>query len=522
MDLVSVPLSRAGDEYALKLITPASAALNLNTICKPIHKHLCILIVIALHYFFLAAFLWMFFKGLQLYTLLMTVFDSHRPHRLTTYTLVAYGASALLVFVAALVDPLSYETSDHCWLRAELSAVGAGRFSGANALFFALAMSRHSRNESRSGMISANTAFAVYQKTKAQQQHQQSQLKVYPSQLTSSPSYSIVEHSCYTSIHVCVRTSFALVVVLGLTCTFGVLYLSRFSNVFMAYLFTVLNSLQGIFIFIACCLLNEKVRGEYRTMLARGARRCFFFRPFEGVFLSLSSGRGGISNSLGADGFITKSSTDSSTRSVNMMEQHLCMQQLAAFYQGSKNATGGGGSVKGGGRDNGSQLQSETATAASTPTADQPLIGSGNSQLTGAQSTIGLDQQQQQQQHQQQHHTLQHGAINSMHLPAIVRDSTLNGKMLHQHQQQQNCLAGHHQHQQQQTVALLDGTDTVRCCTLTDHKLCDHGSSGGHPSSATFTSGDDDKWRRWHLHDDCRPPHDEESRRCRWTPPPGQ
>lgn len=116
----------------------------------------------------------MFFKGLQLYTMLMTVFDSHRPHQLTTYTLVAYGALALLVIVAAFVDPLFYETSDHCWLRAELSEVGAGRLLGANALFFALAMSvmnRHSGNESGSVMISANIAFVVYQKTKSQQQH---------------------------------------------------------------------------------------------------------------------------------------------------------------------------------------------------------------------------------------------------------------------------------------------------------------------------------------------------------------
>lgn len=55
-----------------------------------------------------------------------------------------------------------------------------------------------------------------------------------------------------------------------------------------------------------------------------------------------------------------------------------------------------------------------------------------------------------------------------MHLPAIVRDNTLNGKLMSN--------GGNSYSSQQQTVALLDG-DTVRCCTLTDHKLCDHGSS---------------------------------------------
>lgn len=150
----------------------------------------------------------MFFEGLQLYTMLVTVFE-HRPHRLTFYTVVAYGAPALLVIVAALVDPLSYGTPDYCWLRADNHFVWS--FLGpalavllANALFLALAMSvmcRHGGNGggSGSGMISASSAFAVHQKQMQQVQVQQ-QLKVYPSPLTSSPSYSIAEHSKYTSI----------------------------------------------------------------------------------------------------------------------------------------------------------------------------------------------------------------------------------------------------------------------------------------------------------------------------------
>lgn len=36
-----------------------------------------------------------------------------------------------------------------------------------------------------------------------------------------------------------------------------------------------------------------------------------------------------------------------------------------------------------------------------------------------------------------------------------------------------HVISGTGQQQQQQTVALLDG-DQVRCCTLNDHKLCDH------------------------------------------------
>ena len=138
----------------------------------------------------------MFFEGLQLYTMLVQVFDQ-RPNRLTFYTLVAYGAPALLVIVAALVDPLSYGTSEYCWLRSDNYFVWG--FLGpalavliANALFLALAMSVMCRH-SPTGMMSS-ASFAVHQK------QQQQQLKVYPSPLTSSPSYSIAEHSKYTSI----------------------------------------------------------------------------------------------------------------------------------------------------------------------------------------------------------------------------------------------------------------------------------------------------------------------------------
>jgi hypothetical protein len=69
-------------------------------------------------------------------------------------------------------------------------------------------------------------------------------------------------------MHVCVcacvrrawlRGAIVLVFLLGLTWTFGLLYLNE-ESVIMAYVFTVLNSLQGLFIFVFHCVQNEKVR----------------------------------------------------------------------------------------------------------------------------------------------------------------------------------------------------------------------------------------------------------------------
>ena len=67
-----------------------------------------------------------------------------------------------------------------------------------------------------------------------------------------------------------IRGAFALVFLLGLTWTFGLLYVNE-SSVAMAYVFTILNSFQGLFIFFFHCVSNDKVRWEVRKRLVRNA-----------------------------------------------------------------------------------------------------------------------------------------------------------------------------------------------------------------------------------------------------------
>jgi len=52
-----------------------------------------------------------------------------------------------------------------------------------------------------------------------------------------------------------------LIVLLGPTWAFGLFYVNT-ESIIMAYLFTILNSLQGVFIFVFHCLMNEKVNVE--------------------------------------------------------------------------------------------------------------------------------------------------------------------------------------------------------------------------------------------------------------------
>uniref|UniRef100_A0A673H9V5 Adhesion G protein-coupled receptor L2-like n=1 Tax=Sinocyclocheilus rhinocerous TaxID=307959 RepID=A0A673H9V5_9TELE len=63
-----------------------------------------------------------------------------------------------------------------------------------------------------------------------------------------------------------VMGSFALLCLLGLTWSFGLFFISE-SSVVLAYLFTIFNTFQGMFIFTFHCLLQKKVRREYSKCL---------------------------------------------------------------------------------------------------------------------------------------------------------------------------------------------------------------------------------------------------------------
>lgn len=70
------------------------------------------------------------------------------------------------------------------------------------------------------------------------------------------------ESSCLDNIKSWVIGAIALLCLLGLTWAFGLMFINE-STVIMAYLFTIFNSLQGMFIFIFHCVLQKKVRKEY-------------------------------------------------------------------------------------------------------------------------------------------------------------------------------------------------------------------------------------------------------------------
>ncbi|XP_019631460.1 PREDICTED: adhesion G protein-coupled receptor L2-like isoform X3 [Branchiostoma belcheri] len=120
-----------------------------------------------------------------------------------------------------------------------------------------------------------------------------------------------------------IRGSLTLLCLLGVTWVFGVLYLDKGTVVF-AYVFTVTNSLQGLFIFIFHCLLNEKVQGELIRCFAQCSCCPEFLRQ---KYLERGSGtyvhHSGQSHRLHQNTIKTDSSGSSnSTRLNNTLDSH--------------------------------------------------------------------------------------------------------------------------------------------------------------------------------------------------------
>ncbi|XP_063137320.1 adhesion G protein-coupled receptor L2 isoform X24 [Rattus norvegicus] len=214
-----------------------------------IHKNLCINLFIAefifligidktqytiacpvfaglLHFFFLAAFSWMCLEGVQLYLMLVEVFESEYSRK-KYYYVAGYLFPATVVGVSAAIDYKSYGTLEACWLHVDnyfiWSFIGPVTF-----------------------IILLNIIFLVI-----------TLCKMVKHSNTLKPDSSRLEN-----IKSWVLGAFALLCLLGLTWSFGLLFVNE-ETVVMAYLFTAFNAFQGLFIFIFHCALQKKVRKEY-------------------------------------------------------------------------------------------------------------------------------------------------------------------------------------------------------------------------------------------------------------------
>uniref|UniRef100_A0A672IBJ5 Si:ch211-241f5.3 n=1 Tax=Salarias fasciatus TaxID=181472 RepID=A0A672IBJ5_SALFA len=267
---VLMALYELEDKFDLDLITWIGLSLSLacllvciltfsmiRSIQSPrttIHLHLCISLFIAnfifltsisrtenrvgcavvaglLHYFFLASFCWMCLEGVQLFRMVILVFNTSFK---TIYMMAGgYGVPAVIVAVSASVNHAEYGTPKHCWLSIDHGHIWS---------FYGPACA----------IITINIFFFLITVWKLAQKF--ASLNPDMDSLQKIKTFTI--------------TAVAQLCVLGTMWIFGC-FMFEEKNVAVLYLFTVFGSLQGVLLFVMHCLFSKQVREEYGNILSR-------------------------------------------------------------------------------------------------------------------------------------------------------------------------------------------------------------------------------------------------------------
>ncbi|XP_048196623.1 adhesion G protein-coupled receptor E3 [Perognathus longimembris pacificus] len=195
-------------------------------------KVLCAIIAGALHYLYLAAFTWMLLEGLHLLLTArnLTVLNYSGIHKFMKWLMypVGYGVPTLIVALSAVARPHLYGSPDRCWLQLDQGFIWG--FLGPVCV-----------------IISVNLVFFVLV------------LWILKRKLSSLNS----EVSTIHNTRILTLKATAQVFILGCSWCLGVLQVGAAAQV-MAYLFTIINTLQGVFIFLVYCLLSQQVRKQYQ------------------------------------------------------------------------------------------------------------------------------------------------------------------------------------------------------------------------------------------------------------------
>uniref|UniRef100_A0A671EPQ3 Adhesion G protein-coupled receptor E2 n=1 Tax=Rhinolophus ferrumequinum TaxID=59479 RepID=A0A671EPQ3_RHIFE len=181
--------------------------LFLTAIDRTEPKVLCATIAGALHYLYLASFTWMLLDGLHLFLTArnLTVVNYSSVSRFMKKFMfpVGYGVPAVIVAISAASGPHLYGTPTRCWMNG----------NGFDSVVLCLPWAS---------------------------------LLLLPRMLTFKAT--------------------AQLFILGCTWCLGILQVGPAARA-MAYLFTIINSLQGVFIFLVYCVLSQQVREQYRKWL---------------------------------------------------------------------------------------------------------------------------------------------------------------------------------------------------------------------------------------------------------------
>uniref|UniRef100_UPI003AAB2E64 adhesion G protein-coupled receptor D2 n=1 Tax=Centroberyx gerrardi TaxID=166262 RepID=UPI003AAB2E64 len=202
------------------------------------NKVACTLVAALLHLFFMAAFSWMLVEGLLLWSKVVTVNLSEDRH-MKYYYLIGWGLPVLIVTITLASASGKYSADGHCWLSVQNGVI----WGFAGPVIFIIMVN-----------IMVLTRVVVITISTAKRRSIMLAMGASPVEQT------------YEQIRAAVKAVLVLLPILGLTWLCGVLV--PFSIV-MAYIFILLNSLQGLFIFLIYGVYNTEVRSTVNRIKER-------------------------------------------------------------------------------------------------------------------------------------------------------------------------------------------------------------------------------------------------------------
>ncbi|XP_073793919.1 adhesion G protein-coupled receptor D2 isoform X3 [Danio rerio] len=202
------------------------------------NKVACTLVAALMHLFFMAAFSWMLVEGLLLWSKVVSVNLSEDRH-MKYYYLIGWGLPVLIVTITLASASGKYTADGHCWLSVQNGVI----WGFAGPVIFII-------------MVNIMILTRVVVITIATAKRRSLMMA-----LNNSPEEQISEQ-----IRAAVKAVLVLLPILGLTWLCGVLV--PFSVV-IAYVFSLLNSLQGLFIFLIYGVYNTEVRNTVNRFKER-------------------------------------------------------------------------------------------------------------------------------------------------------------------------------------------------------------------------------------------------------------
>ncbi|NXP53922.1 AGRD2 protein, partial [Heliornis fulica] len=215
-------------------LAAAEALLMFSELAKT-NQAMCFTVTACLHLFFMAAFSWMLVEGLLLWSKVIAV-NMSEDRRMKFYYLTGWGLPVVIVGVTLATSFNKYVADNHCWLNIQTNVIWA--FVG--PVLFILA-------------VNAFVLCRVVMVTVSSARRRSKML---------TPNSSL-ESQIGIQIWATAKPILVLLPVLGLTWVCGVLV---HLSIIWAYVFIVLNSLQGLYIFLVYAIYNSEVRNAIQRM----------------------------------------------------------------------------------------------------------------------------------------------------------------------------------------------------------------------------------------------------------------